>query len=155
MSNETNNHQVRRKPMTRRQKEAIRKKKRQRRILLLVIEVLVLLVLAGILFLVSKLGKIERQEVPLENIEVNEGISEESQEIMKNYTTIALFGLDNRSNGNLSKGRSDVIMIANINNDTKEVKLCSVFRDSYLDTGDGSFKKCNAAYAKGGPEAAI
>lgn len=39
-------------------------------------------------------------------------------------------------------------MIANINNDTKEVKLCSVFRDSYLDTGDGSFKKCNAAYAK-------
>lgn len=74
---------------------------------------------------------------------------------MKSYTTIALFGLDNRSNGNLSKGRSDVIMIANINNDTKEVKLCSVFRDSYLDTGDGSFKKCNAAYAKGGPEAAI
>ena len=71
MSNETNNHQVRRKPMTKRQKEAIRKKKRQRRILLLVIEVLVLLVLAGILFLVSKLGKIERQEVPLENIEVN------------------------------------------------------------------------------------
>ena len=90
MSNETNNHQVRRKPMTRRQKEAIRKKKRQRRILLLVIEVLVLLVLAGILFLVSKLGKIERQEVPLENIEVNEGISEESQEIMKNYTTIEI-----------------------------------------------------------------
>ena len=155
MSNETNNHQVRRKPMTKRQKEAIRKKKRQRRILLLVIEVLVLLVLAGILFLVSKLGKIEREEVPLENIEVNEGISEESQEIMKGYTTIALFGLDNRSNGNLSKGRSDVIMIANINNDTKEVKLCSVFRDSYLDVGDGSFKKCNAAYAKGGPEAAI
>lgn len=27
MSNETNNHQVRRKPMTRRQKEAIRKRK--------------------------------------------------------------------------------------------------------------------------------
>ena len=42
---------------------------------------------------------------------------------MKSYTTIALFGLDNRSNGNLSKGRSDVIMIANINNDTKEVKV--------------------------------
>ena len=107
------------------------------------------------MFLISKLGKIERQEVPLENIEVNEGISAESKEIMKSYTTIALFGLDNRSNGNLSKGRSDVIMIANINNDTKEVKLCSVFRDSYLDTGDGSFKKCNAAYAKGGPMQAI
>ena len=101
MSNETNNRQGRRKPMTKRQREAIRRKKRQRRIILLVIEVLILLALAGILFLVSKLGKIEREEVPLENIEINEGISEESQEIMKGYTTIALFGLDNRSNGNL------------------------------------------------------
>ena len=68
---------------------------------------------------------------------------------------IAMFGLDNRSNGNLSQGRSDVIMLANINNDTKEVKLVSVYRDTYLDTGDGIFQKCNAAYAKGGPEQAI
>lgn len=74
---------------------------------------------------------------------------------MKGYQTIAMFGLDNRSNGNLSQGRSDVIMLANINNDTKEVKLVSVYRDTYLDTGDGIFQKCNAAYAKGGPEQAI
>lgn len=39
-------------------------------------------------------------------------------------------------------------MLANINNDTKEVKLVSVYRDTYLDTGDGIFQKCNAAYAK-------
>ena len=156
MSSEPNhNRQKNHKALTKKQKEAIRRKKRQRKIILLIVEILVVLILAIALFLISKLGKIERQEVPLENIEVNEGISEESKEIMKSYTTIALFGLDNRSNGNLSKGRSDVIMIANINNDTKEVKLCSVFRDSYLDTGDGSFKKCNAAYAKGGPEQAI
>ena len=156
MSSEPNhNRQKNHKALTKKQKEAIRRKKRQRKIILLVVEILVVLILAIALFLISKLGKIERQEVPLENIEVNEGISEESKEIMKSYTTIALFGLDNRSNGNLSKGRSDVIMLATINNDTKEVKLCSVFRDSYLDTGDGSFKKCNAAYAKGGPEAAI
>jgi anionic cell wall polymer biosynthesis LytR-Cps2A-Psr (LCP) family protein len=147
MSSEPNhNRQKNHKALTKKQKEAIRRKKRQRKIILLVVEILVVLILAIALFLISKLGKIERQEVPLENIEVNEGISEESKEIMKSYTTIALFGLDNRSNGNLSKGRSDVIMIANINNDTKEVKLCSVFRDSYLDTGDGSFKKCNTEH---------
>ena len=133
----------------------MRKRRRQRRVILLIIELLVLLILAVILFAVSKLGKIKREEVPLENIEVNDGLSEETQEIMSKYTTIALFGLDNRSNGNLSTGRSDVIMIANINNDTKEVKLCSVFRDSYLDIGNGSFRKCNAAYSNGGPEAAI
>ena len=90
----------------------------------------------------------------MDKIEVNEDISQESQKIMKGYQTIAMFGLDNRSNGNLSQGRSDVIMLANINNDTKEVKLVSVYRDTYLDTGDGIFQKCNAAYAKGGPEQA-
>ena len=47
------------------------------------------------------------------------------------------------------------IIIASINNDTKEVKLVSVYRDSYLDVGSGSFQKCNAAYALGGPEQAI
>lgn len=150
MSNETNQ-----KSGTKKQKETTRKKKRNGKIILLVIEVLILLLLAVVLFVVSKLGKIEREEIPMENIEVNEDISEETKEIMKGYTTIALFGLDNRSNGNLSKGRSDVIMIASINNDTKEVKLCSVYRDTYLDVGGGSFRKCNAAYANGGAEAAI
>ena len=72
----------------------------------------------------------------MDKIEVNEDISQESRKIMKGYQTIAMFGLDNRSNGNLSQGRSDVIMLANINNDTKEVKSVSVYRDTYLDTGD-------------------
>ena len=99
MSSEPNhNRQKNHKALTKKQKEAIRRKKRQRKIILLVVEILVVLILAIALFLISKLGKIERQEVPLENIEVNEGISEESKEIMKSYTTIALFGLDNRSN---------------------------------------------------------
>ena len=151
----SNNGEIRKRPLTKRQKAIMRKRRIQRRVILLIIELLVLLILAVILFAVSKLGKIKREEVPLENIEVNDGLSEETQEIMSQYTTIALFGLDNRSNGNLSTGRSDVIMIANINNDTKEVKLCSVFRDSYLDIGNGSFRKCNAAYSNGGPEAAI
>ena len=147
--------QKRTKPINRKQREMQMKKKRQKRILLLVVEVLVLLVLAVLLFVVSKLSKIEKSEVPLENIEINEGISEETQEIISSYTTIALFGLDNRSNGKLSTGRSDVIIIATINNDTKEVKMCSVYRDTFLDTGNGTFKKANAAYSEGGPEQAI
>ena len=111
--------------------------------------------MAVVLYGVTKLGRIQNVEIPEENIEINEGISSEAQEIMNEYTTIALFGLDNRSNGNLSSGRSDVIMVATINNDTKEVKICSVYRDSYLDVGNGTFKKCNSAYAEGGPEQAI
>lgn len=130
-------------------------KKAQRKIMILVFELLILLLLAVILFVVVKLSKIEKNKLNMENIVINEDISEESQKIMSGYKTIALFGLDNRSNGDLSSGRSDVIMLANINNKTHEIKLVSVYRDSYLDTGDGIYQKCNAAYAKGGPEQAI
>ncbi len=133
-----------------------KKKKRKTKILILVVEILVLLILAVAAFFLLKLNRIEKDTTfEPEKIEVNEGISETSKKIMEGYTTIALFGLDNRSNGNLSKGNSDVIMIASINNDTHDVKLVSVYRDSYLDTGDNTFRKCNYAYAKGGPEQAI
>lgn len=130
-------------------------KKTQRKLTLLLVELLILLLLAVTLFISVKLSKIQKSKLNLDNISINEGLSDETKELMADYQTIALFGLDNRSNGNLMKGRSDVIMIANINNKTHEVKLVSVYRDSYLDTGDGIFEKCNAAYAKGGPEQAI
>lgn len=132
------------------------KKNAQKKIVLLVVELLLLLLLAVVLFVVVKLSKIEKDEsFSKENVEVNEGISQESQKIMQGYKTIALFGLDNRSNGNLSSGNSDVIMIASINNDTHDVKLVSVYRDSYLNIGNSTYKKANAAYAAGGPEQAI
>lgn len=144
------------KPMTKKQRAAMQKKRRQKKIALVAVEILVLLLLAVVLFIVVKLSKIEKDNsFSAEDIDINEGISQESQEIMEGYTTIALFGLDNRSNGNLSKGNSDVIMIASINNDTHDVKLVSVYRDSYLDIGNGKYQKCNSAYASGGPEQAI
>ncbi len=137
-------------------KAGAKKKKQQKKVILLIVEVLVLLVLAVVAFVVMKLSRIEKDVTfTPENIEINEGLPEESVKIMEGYTTIALFGLDNRSNGKLSKGNSDVIMIASINNDTHDVKLVSVYRDSYLDIGSGTFKKCNSAYAAGGPEQAI
>ena len=47
----------------------------------------------------------------------------------------------------------------NINNDTHEVNLMSVYRDTYLNVaGEGQeekFQKANAAYAYGGPEQAV
>lgn len=144
------------KTMTKQQRAALRKKKKQRKIIIVAVEILVLLILAVVLFIVVKFSQIEKDNTfSAEDITVNEGISSESQELMANYTTIALFGLDNRSNGNLSKGNSDVIMIASIDNTTHDVKLVSVYRDSYLDIGNNTYKKCNSAYANGGPEQAI
>ena len=79
--------------------------------------------------------------------------------IRDRYTTIALFGVDNRSNGNYKSGNSDVIMIARIDNETKEVKLVSVYRDTMLNMMDEdneeAYSKANAAYNTGGPEQAV
>ena len=41
--------------------------------------------------------------------------------MLDNFTNIAIFGIDNRSSGNYESGNSDCIMIASINDDTKEV----------------------------------
>ena len=81
--------------------------------------------------------------------------TEYMEEVLEGYTNIAFFGLDNRSIGDYDKGRSDSIMIASINNKTKEVKLVSVYRDTYLSIGDGKFNKANAAYSKGGVRNAV
>lgn len=68
---------------------------------------------------------------------------------------IALFGVDSRD-GNLDKRtRSDTMIICSINQDTHEVKLISLYRDTYLNLSNDKYSKCNAAYAKGGPEQAI
>lgn len=130
-------------------------KRKQRKVMILVVEILVLFLLVIALFAVMKLSKIQKNELNMGEVSVNDDLSDSSKKIMEDYKTIALFGLDNRSNGDLSKGRSDVIMLANINNKTQDVQLVSIYRDSYLDTGDGIFQKCNAAYSIGGPEQAV
>lgn len=131
-------------------------KKQQKKIALVVVEIFVLLILAVVLYGVSKLNRIKRPEnIIMNQVEVNDDIAQEVLEVTEDFRTIAVFGLDNRSNGNLDSGNSDVIIIVTIDNNTQEVKMCSVYRDTYLDTGDGKFRKCNAAFAKGGPQAAI
>lgn len=100
---------------------------------------------------------IEKNDIFNDVVEEMNGVAmSPAAETQKDYTTIALFGLDNRSSGKLEKGNSDVIIIASINEKTKEVKLASIYRDTYLNiTGDRGFDKCNAAYAYGGPSQAV
>ena len=73
------------------------------------------------------------------------------------YWTIAVFGVDSRD-GNLGKGAlSDVEMLASINKKTGEIRLVSVFRDSYLRISDkeDDYDKVNEAYFLGGHEQAV
>ena len=132
-----------------------KKTKKRRRVILLIAEIILILLLTLLLFAVIKLSKIQKTKLDMDQVAINEDLSSETMDAMSDYRTVALFGLDNRTNNSLSKGRSDVIMLANINNKTHEVQLVSIYRDTYLDTGSGVFEKCNAAYAKGGPEQAL
>ena len=134
---------------------ARRAKKKQKRIILFIVEILVLAVLVAVLYTVLKTENIQKIKVDEDNIttELNENVI--NNEALKGYHNIALFGVDSREGG-LGKGtRSDSIIIASINEDTGEIKLCSVYRDTYLNLSNDSYNKCNSAYAKGGPEQAI
>lgn len=120
------------------------------------IEVLLLLALVIGFYVVRQLDKIQKPEFKPEEVETNETMPEETKQSMSGYLNVALFGLDTRTAGQLGKGnRSDTIIIASINNDTKEVKLVSVFRDTYLNLTNGKYNKCNLAYGGGGPTQAM
>lgn len=69
------------------------------------------------------------------------------------YINILLLGVDSRDMENLKGTRSDMIMIASINKNTNEVKLTSVYRDTYLKLGDTpTYDKITHACVYGGPE---
>lgn len=143
---------------TSRQRSMQRKKARKtRNIVILVVEVLVLALMLGVLWFVTRVtdkdNGIQRVEIPEEEVTINEGVQE--NENLEKYRTIALFGLDSTVGELKQNTRSDTIMIASINNETKEVRLMSVYRDTYLNLGNDTYNKCNAAYAKGGPKQAI
>ncbi|MDD6434809.1 MAG: LCP family protein [Clostridiales bacterium] len=120
------------------------RKKRKRRRVLIGIECLVLLILLAGGFILFKLGKLDR--VALTNLKTYHDSGP--------YTNIALFGLDSRSQELNGGVNSDTIIIASINNKTKDVKLVSVYRDTLLEMPDGYYHKINSAYLEG-PENAL
>ena len=135
-----------------------RAKNRRRKIGIIFLEVLLLigvLVFAGYSYVKSRLDLMQRLPWDPEEIK-NVEISEEKQEQMQGYWTIAVFGVDSR-NESVGKGNnSDVNIICNIDQGTGEIRLVSVYRDTYLNINDrDSYNKINAAYLQGGPEQAV
>lgn len=130
-------------------------KKKRKRILLFTGEIVLLAVMLLVLWGVTRTEKVGYLEIPEEEIVVNESVSEEQLEIMKGYRNVALFGVDSTVGALTKNTRSDTIMVASINQDTKEIKLVSVYRDTFMNLGNDKYNKCNAAYASGGPKQAI
>ncbi len=136
-------------------KKMTTKKRRTIKLAVFAGEILVLIVVLAGLYMALKLSKINSNVQYDSDLQVN-SLDEETTSYLSNYTTIVLFGLDNRSSGNLNRGLSDVIIICSINKETYEVRMASVYRDTYLDIGnDKGFRKCNSAYSYGGATQAI
>lgn len=135
-----------------------KKKNQTKAIVLLIAEVALACILVYVAYTVffkvdvTKVGKVNMDEEVISK-SISEVVAENKE--MKGYTNLALFGVDSREGELTKKTRSDTIIICSINNDTGDIKLCSVYRDTYLNLSNDEYTKCNAAYAEGGPEQAI
>lgn len=142
----------------------MKKKKRHiGRKILFGVEILVLILLVGVLFLYTQINKRMdslnfTQAADEQEVQINESVA--GSEVLSGYTNIALFGVDKRAEDEGAYGNSDTAIIASINNDTKEVRLVSLYRDTYMrvdedEYGNGIYNKCNSAYLRGGPMQAV
>jgi len=120
--------------------------KKSIKILIAVLIIILLLIGAAVYYVLSKLNKVNYVEIPKEEIEITEGVEEN----LKGFRNIALFGIDTRAD-TYEGSRSDCIIIASINQETKQIKLVSVYRDTYLEIPGRGLDKVNHAYAFGGP----
>lgn len=157
---------VRRKSMatkTNGQKGRSPKNKSMVRLIVFAVEILVILVMLLVVWKVFDFTEKDAEDgsggphyadIPEENIVVNEAVKQDP--VMKGYWNIALFGVDATNSSQLYKSsRSDTIMIASVNLDNGEIKLVSVYRDTYLNVGNDKYRKANNAYKNGGAEQAM
>lgn len=122
---------------------------------LFALEIVLLLLFLAALYVYGRVSesmdKIEQPVLEEERIVVNDQAPQ-----MSGYDTYALFAVDSRKYNEDMKGEnSDTIIIASVNNDNKDIKLVSVYRDTLMNIGWGNYTKANASYSYGGPEQAI
>lgn len=133
-------------------KKASTKKKVVKILLAIFITLLIIIIAAGgtvFWYVNNKIGKMNKVDINEDQI----GISK--NENLSGYRNIAIFGVDSRSDDYGTGHRSDCIIIASINNATHDIKLISVYRDTYMQIEGYGLDKITHAYSYGGPELAI
>lgn len=130
-----------------------------RRIVIVLLELVLLVGVAAWVWVNQKMDMVETDQSFEEEKVVNVELPKKTKKVLQGYVMLALSGLDNRENESYNSGNSDVIMVARIDKDTKEVRLVSVYRDTFLKMADlddpNAYSKANAAYAIGGPTQAV
>ena len=120
-------------------------------VILIIVIFLVTMFISGYLYLNSKLSQMQQVEIDENNLNVAEQVEQQ----LSGYRNIAIYGVDSRDSDLGEGNRSDCIIIVSINNDTKEINLVSVYRDTYVDIDGYGLDKITHAYSYGGPELAL
>lgn len=123
-------------------------------IVLILLAIFAIVAGVGVGYISSKLGKITVEDIDETEIGIDEGTKEE----LSGFRNIALFGIDSRADDYGIGNRSDCIIIASLNEKTKEIELISVYRDTYMqieEKGKTVLDKVTHAYAYGGAQNAL
>lgn len=120
-------------------------------LIILTVMITILGIIAGIAFnyIKSKVEKVNYIPIEEGKIEINEEVQ------LTGYRNIALFGVDSRDDSYGKGTRSDCIIIIALNQETNDVKLVSVYRDTYVEIEGYGLDKITHAYSYGGVELAI
>lgn len=129
-------------------------KKKMNKALKVILIILVIIIVIVAAVVAAGWGMIS--EMQDESIDENAiGLNDETVQELSEYRNIALLGIDSRQDDYGLGNRSDCIIIASINKSTNDVKLISVYRDSYLqlnEKGKTTLDKVTHAYSYGGAQ---
>lgn len=129
-------------------------KKKMNKALKVILIILVIIIVVVAAVVAAGWGMIS--EMQDESIDENAiGLNDETVQELSEYRNIALLGIDSRQDDYGLGNRSDCIIIASINKSTNDVKLISVYRDSYLqlnEKGKTTLDKVTHAYSYGGAQ---
>ena len=146
----------RRRPTATNRQDSPEAKRRRRIIKFIIAECFALVFIFAYAFVARRWSLLQRDETFSVQSVKNEELADETLEKMEGYWTVAVFGVDSRGSNTGKGANADVNMVFNINRDTGEIRIVSVFRDSYLNIDDkGSYNKLNQAYFVGGASQAV
>lgn len=127
-----------------------KKKKKSKAIKVVIAFLIILIIMIGIVcgFVLNKLNKIDYTSLDPSQLNISNNVAE-------GYRNIALLAVDSRDVHSNAGSRSDGIIILSINEKTKEAKLVSVYRDTYMEIDGHGLTKVTHAYAYGGPSLTV
>lgn len=104
-------------------------------------------IVAGMSIVNTQVDKVTKVQVNREALEIDPRVAEE----LKGYRNIVLLGIDARDMTDDSNTRSDAMIVVSIEKATGEIRLISLYRDTYVSLGaDYGLDKLTHAYYYGG-----